>query len=40
MQAWEEFRIAQAQAKSTVADENDARQQAAAMAVAQNANRQ
>jgi hypothetical protein len=30
MQAWEDFRIAQAQAKSTVATESDARRQAAA----------
>jgi hypothetical protein len=30
MQAWEDFRIAQAQVKSTVAAESDARQQAAA----------
>jgi hypothetical protein len=33
MQAWEDFRIAQARAKSTIADENDARKQAAAMAL-------
>jgi hypothetical protein len=30
MQAWDDFRIAQGQAKSTVADENDPRRQAAA----------
>jgi hypothetical protein len=30
MQAWEDFRIAQAQAKSAVAVESDARRQAAA----------
>ena len=30
MQAWDAFRIAQGQAKSTVANENDPRQQAAA----------
>jgi hypothetical protein len=30
MQAWEDFRIAQAQVKSTVAAESDARQQVAA----------
>ena len=40
MQAWEDFRIAQAQAKSAVADEIDARRQAAATALLQNGNRQ
>ena len=40
MRAWEDFRIAQAQAKSAVADEIDARRQAAATAVLQNGNRQ
>ena len=40
MQAWEDFRIAQAQAKSTVADEIDARRQAAATTLLQNGNRQ
>jgi hypothetical protein len=30
MQAWEDFRVAQAQAKSTVTAESDARRQAAA----------
>ena len=39
MQAWEDFRIAQAQAKSAVADEIDARRQAAATALLQNGNR-
>jgi len=40
MQAWEDFRIAQAQAKPAVADEIDARRQAAATALLQNGNRQ
>ena len=40
MQAWEDFRIAQTQAKSTVANENDPRRQAAATAPLYNGNRQ
>jgi hypothetical protein len=40
MQAWEDFRIAQAQAKSAVAEQIDARRQAAATALSQNGNRQ
>ena len=40
MQAWEDFRIAQVQAKSAVTDPIDARRQAAATALLQNGNRQ
>jgi hypothetical protein len=40
MQAWEDFRIAQPQAKSAAADEIDARRQAAATALLPNGNRQ
>ena len=40
MQAWEDFSIARAQAKSAVADQIDALRQAAATALSQNGNRQ